>query len=304
MHTSEFDEQELNIVNYVAAAQFTLLFYDYFLTFEWEVSRYWHHGITWPTVLFLANRYGTLLGIVPVVVMYFWTSPAGPRKIQICTGLEVYHEYFITVIQITIGVLLVLRTYALYERNNCVLCFMLVFGMSVLCISIWSTINTDRGPAGDRGSVVALEMGCAYAVAQTEVKGLIIDWSTLSLFDCMIFLLTLYKTLRRHRPAGFNLLTVLMRDGCIYFGVMVISNLSNIFTYAFGTPATRGLFNTTTNIISSLMTSRLMLNIRDPVLAKDASCDSQEPGPSAVQGVFSTYLDSMPARRNAAAEWV
>ncbi|KAJ7214479.1 hypothetical protein GGX14DRAFT_563292 [Mycena pura] len=260
INTSEFEEQQLNIVNYVAAAQFTLLFYDYFLTFEWEVSR--------------------------------------------CTVLEVYHEYFITVIQITIGVMLVLRTYALYERNNRVLCFMLVFGMSVLCISIWSTINTDRGPAGDRGSVVALEMGCAYAVAQTEVKGLIIDWSTLSLFDCMIFLLTLYKTLRRHRPAGLNLLTVLMRDGCIYFGVMVISNLSNIFTYAFGTPATRGLFNTTTNIISSLMTSRLMLNIRDPVLAKDASCDSQDPGQSAVQVVFSTYLESMPARRNAAAEWV
>ena len=33
------------------------------------------------------------------------------------------------------------------------------------------------------------------------------------MFDCMIFLLTLYKTLSRIRPKGLNVLTVFMRDG-------------------------------------------------------------------------------------------
>ncbi|KAJ7429732.1 hypothetical protein B0H11DRAFT_1629598, partial [Mycena galericulata] len=52
-----------------------LLFYNYFLTFEWEISRYWGSKITWPTVLFFLNRYGTLLGNIPAVIQAFWTTP-------------------------------------------------------------------------------------------------------------------------------------------------------------------------------------------------------------------------------------
>ncbi|KAJ7214498.1 hypothetical protein GGX14DRAFT_563314 [Mycena pura] len=60
-------------------------------------------------------------------------------------------------------------------------------------------------------------------------------------------------------------------------------------------PYTRGLFNTTTNVVSSLMISRLIMpNIRNP--AKDLNGDSQDS--SAEQwrvGVFSTYLDDASA---------
>ncbi|KAJ7239725.1 hypothetical protein C8J57DRAFT_1372487 [Mycena rebaudengoi] len=58
-----------------------LLFYDYFLTFEWEVSRYWARpNLSWATILFFLNRYGTLLGNIPVVLQYFWTTPSTPEK--------------------------------------------------------------------------------------------------------------------------------------------------------------------------------------------------------------------------------
>ncbi|KAJ7885483.1 hypothetical protein B0H14DRAFT_2255208, partial [Mycena olivaceomarginata] len=48
-----------------------LLFYDYFLVLDWEISRYWGTPFTWPNILFFANRYGTLLGNIPVVMEYF-----------------------------------------------------------------------------------------------------------------------------------------------------------------------------------------------------------------------------------------
>ncbi|KAJ7214459.1 hypothetical protein GGX14DRAFT_63856 [Mycena pura] len=307
MDTAELEVQsQLALFQYIEATQFTLLCYDYFLTLDWEISRYWRRGITIPTVLFFANRYGTLLGNVPVVMMNFWTAPESPSKGQVCAALDFYHETFIITIQVIIGVMLILRTYALYERNGRILGFMLVFSASIICIGVGSTIYTNhKAPATDQEPVLPLSIGCVSPVTQAESKGLIIAWSAMGLFDCMIFSLTLYKTLSRRRPKGLNLLSLLMRDGCIYFGVMVISNLCNILSFVFGTPYTRGLFNTTTNIISSLMISRLMLNIRDPALAKDVNSDSQDS--SAVQwgvGVFSTQLESMPPRRTMAAEWV
>ncbi|KAJ7238242.1 hypothetical protein C8J57DRAFT_974731, partial [Mycena rebaudengoi] len=54
-----------------------ILFYEYFLTLDWEVSRFWGTAFTftWANMLFFANRYGTLIGNIPVVVQYFWTTP-------------------------------------------------------------------------------------------------------------------------------------------------------------------------------------------------------------------------------------
>ncbi|KAF8217404.1 hypothetical protein K438DRAFT_1557339, partial [Mycena galopus ATCC 62051] len=61
----------------------SILFYDYFLTLDWEISRYWGRSCTWPTALFFANRYGTLLGNIPVVVEYFWSENSSPTKIKV-----------------------------------------------------------------------------------------------------------------------------------------------------------------------------------------------------------------------------
>ncbi|KAJ7214450.1 hypothetical protein GGX14DRAFT_610916 [Mycena pura] len=280
--TSDMDTTELekspNSVGYrphgqrsgTADVHAALLFYDYFLTLEWEVSRYWQRGISWPTVFFFANRYGTLLGNVPVVFLDFWTAPASATKGQ-C---------FIIVIQIIIGVMLIVRTYALYERNNRVLAFMLAFSVGIICIGIVSTLYSDRPSGGDQGSVLPLDIGCGFTVSQAESKSLIVAWSGLGLFDCMIFLLTLYKTLSRIRPKGLNVLTVFMRDGATLPAsppAGIVLKTLPFFYPQLGGPNTRGLFNTTTNVISSVMLSRLMLNIRDPALREQAAMHRTPP---------------------------
>ncbi|KAJ7429736.1 hypothetical protein B0H11DRAFT_2141427 [Mycena galericulata] len=241
-------QTELNSGYYLGAIAFTLLFYDYFLTFEWEISRYWSSGskITWPTVLFFLNRYGSLLGNIPVVIQTFWTTPSTPQK------SASYHQYFLIAIQVLVGALLILRTYALYERNNRVLAFMLVIAGGVIGVCIVRLVQKIQfhclftqilvvevaGPTDARNGC------CGRSI------GLIIAWVALVLFDCIIFFLTFYRALN-HRSTGARLLTVLLRDGSIYFG----------------SDYTRGVAATFANTISSIMISRLMLNLRDPVLS-------------------------------------
>ncbi|KAJ7202244.1 hypothetical protein C8J57DRAFT_1410404 [Mycena rebaudengoi] len=263
MNTPEI-QTELNSSYSLAAAAFTLLFYDYFLTFEWEVSRYWARpNLSWATIFFFLNRYGTLLGNIPVVMQYFWTTPSTPEKTARCILLESYHAYFILVIQMIVGVMLILRTYALYERNNRILALMLVFGVAVVCVCLGTILFSAKG-AG-LGGDLELYIGCNYAITARQSMSPIIAWSSMALFDCLIFFLTLYKSFGRH-STEFNLFGVLLRDGSIYFGVIVILNLSNILTFVFGGDYTRGVATTLTNIVSSLMISRLMLNLRDPSL--------------------------------------
>ncbi|KAJ6527158.1 hypothetical protein B0H19DRAFT_1385540 [Mycena capillaripes] len=266
------------------AGDAALLFYDYFLTFEWEVSRYWARpNLSWATIFFFLNRYGTLLGNIPVVIQYFWTTPSTPQKTAmygLCILLESYHPYLILVIQMIVGVMLILRTYALYKRSNRILAFMLVFGVTVACVCLGTTLFSNKGAglSGDLG----LYIGCTYAITARQSMSPIIAWSAMALFDCMIFSLTLYKAFGWHLT-GLNLFTVLLRDGSIYFGVIVILNLSNILTFVLGGDYTRGVATTLTNIVSSLMISRLMLNLRDPSLATNPEAEGV--------GEFSTHLN-------------
>ncbi|KAF7350155.1 hypothetical protein MVEN_01318000 [Mycena venus] len=181
--------------------------------------------------------------------------------------------------QINIGVMLILRTYALYERNLRVLTLMLVFGACVLGACIWGTIFSEKKIGIWPSPNLKFDIGCTHNIALEQNTGLIIAWASLGIFDAFIFSLTLYRALRRRHLTDVHLLNVLLRDGSLYFGIMLGATISNILTFIYGGPYTRGAATTFTNIISSIMISRLMLNIRDLALREGE------------EGVFSTYMD-------------
>ncbi|KAJ7917202.1 hypothetical protein B0H13DRAFT_1608528, partial [Mycena leptocephala] len=248
---------------YLNLVSFTVLFCEYFQHLDSEVSRYWGLHFTWPNILFFANRYGTLLGNIPVVMEYFWSKNSSPEKIRVSVPLA----------------MLVLRTYALYERSKRVLAMMLTVVVGAVAVGLWSVLT---GMSVDESTDLPVYFGCNHPISREHGLSLAASWAGVAVFDCMIFLLTLYKVFSRRRQNGPELLTVLLRDGkeifaapdlpnglpgSIYFGVMVVSNVSNILMFILGTPYTRGIATSFTNIISSVMISRLMLNLRDPALS-------------------------------------
>ncbi|KAF8172972.1 hypothetical protein K438DRAFT_171476 [Mycena galopus ATCC 62051] len=166
------------------------------------------------------------------------------------------------VTQVLIGVMLILRTYALYERSKYVLVLMLAVAAGTVGVGIWSVIMSTSDD-----SIDDLYTGCNFKTSRAEANSLAVAWASLTVLDSTIFLLTLYKVFRRHRSNGLDLSTVILRDGSLYFGVMVVSNLANILTLVIdNNPYSRDSATTFTNLISSIMISRLMLNMRDPAL--------------------------------------
>ncbi|KAJ7331372.1 hypothetical protein DFH08DRAFT_881467 [Mycena albidolilacea] len=273
-------QSQVNSNIYFNLISFTALFYEYFLTLSLEILRYWGTPLKLPTILFFANRYGTLFGTIPVVIQNFWTTESSPQKIRICQHLETYHQYFIIVTQILIGLMLLLRTYALYERSKRVLALMVFVAVASIAVAIWSVFT---GKAGDSSQNLHLYVGCAYGFTKAQGISLATAWAGSGVFDFMVFVLTLRKGLGVD-SRDINLLSVLLRDGSVYFGVMAMSNLSNILTFVLGSPYTRGIVTTFTNIISSLMISRLMLNLRDPSLVHSMS-EGISDGTSAATGL-------------------
>ncbi|KAI6138434.1 hypothetical protein EDD17DRAFT_394072 [Pisolithus thermaeus] len=93
-----------------------------------------------------------------------------------------------------------------------------------------------------------------------------IAWSGQMAFDAIVFVLTLWRTLRVGRSGNRTLLDVLIRDGVLYFGLMTGANVANITAFLSFTgrqSSAKSLVAGFTNVISSIMISRLMLDLHD-----------------------------------------
>ncbi|KAH9887022.1 hypothetical protein C8Q73DRAFT_795045 [Cubamyces lactineus] len=264
---------ESNHVNRVfAAIAFGILWYDFVLTLPLEVERYWKGGRSWASVFFFLNRYMSVLSHIPVVVEFFLAMPepaAGRHRVTYddrrCRKLQLYHQILAALTQCIVGVLLMLRTYALYNRSRKV-----VYLLTSICtlggaVSVWAIVSV-RGLHVSSFQDVAIYTGCDLTLTEKQGYYLAAAWSSILVFDATIFVLTLVQALRVGRTWSHSLFYVMLRDGTIYFGMLVICYLSNILTYILAEPVYKGVSTTMTNVISSTLITRLMLNIRDPKL--------------------------------------
>ncbi|KAK6984894.1 hypothetical protein R3P38DRAFT_3103492 [Favolaschia claudopus] len=280
---------------YLNLISFSLLYYEYFITINLEVSRYWGLKPTTPTVLFFLNRYGMLLGTVPVIVQYFWAAESTPQKLAICRVFHDYHQWFAVISQVIIGVMLIFRTYALYERNRRILGLMIFVAAGVIGVGAWAVVAGPTPKPGDEVAQLALYSGCSTGVSSSQAVGLAAAWAGMGVFDCTIFILTLYRALSRNRVRGLDLVAG-ATSRCLLLSVILLVNLSNILTFLV---YSRGVLTTFANVISSVMITRLMFNLRDPSLSSMSGRRTRT-GTSltltnANEGIFSTYLGSTAA---------
>ncbi|KAF9534349.1 hypothetical protein CPB83DRAFT_844092 [Crepidotus variabilis] len=245
----------------VSAAAILLLYYDYALTFSDEVERFWipKRRITIASALFYTNRYLSLLGHLPNIVEYFWTSN-DPKRLSICKNLILSHNYITVVIQVVVAALLFVRTNALYARNRYIL---YVLGITATAVTAYGGWAVFSAPNRTYLPSDLLENGCFLPISKETATRFANAWTAMLSFDVLVFILTLYKAVTTKRVGPFSVLDLLIRDGSLYFGIIVVACISVIVSFHISPEYLKGLTATLTNILSSVMVSRLMLNLRE-----------------------------------------
>ncbi|KAJ7480776.1 hypothetical protein FB451DRAFT_1238409 [Mycena latifolia] len=266
-------QSALVISRFLIIVPFTILVYEYLLTLEREASRFWGKRLTWGSAFFYLNRYSSLLGTVPIVFQYYSTT-TDPAKLPMCRTLREYHQYFALISQLLVGLMLIIRTYALYERNKTVLAFTIFVTLAAFCFAVWVLLT---GNDVDTLSAEEAAFGCPMGTPHGKSLRIAAAWSGMLVFDVMIFGLTLFKALRHRGSARGGLISVLLRDGSVYFALMIISNAANVATYTMGGPFIRGSATTVTNVASSVMISRLMFNLGDTRGTRAETYATREP---------------------------
>ncbi|KAF9445267.1 hypothetical protein P691DRAFT_735258 [Macrolepiota fuliginosa MF-IS2] len=279
---------------YFQLAAFVMLVYDHLLTFGQEVERVWKQRLSAASVLFLVNRYATILQFVALLDAFHNPHWAG----QVCNR-SVLFEGSSTVALVAVGqLIMILRVFALYERSMRVLVFLMTLWLLQIVISAVGL---------QTGFPVPLPTGLAGCILTGTSPLFPSLWIAPLFTDSAVFFLTLYRTkrylsnnrnlsspyasfpfrlkipilpsTRSYRATGLSLnapvetirlmsevasrtITILVRDGALYFLLIFLANLMNALIYFLAAPDLKAIGASFSQLITCTMISRLVLNLR------------------------------------------
>ncbi|OCH85426.1 hypothetical protein OBBRIDRAFT_739885, partial [Obba rivulosa] len=224
-----------------------ILWYDYCITFFLEVDAFWRRfSLSWVSALFVINRYVSLFSIMSLMLQYF-----GDLSEHVSQNQCMYMWHLLTALVglCFFSLLLTIRTFALYNRNKWICALLFAVGMAAIAISVWivvsdmTFVNTPKPDLPGRGCNT-------LNFAQQYFAG---AWAGGLVFDTLVFALTTFRVIHSAITRRSNLYRLMLRDGTLYYGVMVITQAVNITV----------ILVRTLNTISSVLIARLMLNLRD-----------------------------------------
>ncbi|KAJ6628891.1 hypothetical protein B0H10DRAFT_1940255 [Mycena sp. CBHHK59/15] len=241
-------------------ANYALYIYDHLLTLSDEVDKIWTQPFTLASLLFYINR-------------------SLSYKSSLTLGLAFYEtSWSISVTLSVIGISL----------TTILRCERYVKFPGAATLSLITIAECVPLPPGFSGCVLT---------GNNAWFG--VFWAAPIVTDTCIFVLTLWRTIRyQSRHGKMNAMTILLRDGILYFLVIFSVNLLNCLIYFLSPPDLKALGASFSQIMTAIMISRLQLNLRhgsrsapSTVLAPMRfGARSTSHAPTTLHGSTSTYI--------------
>ncbi|KAG2152631.1 uncharacterized protein EDB93DRAFT_256183 [Suillus bovinus] len=181
-----------------------------------------------------------------------------------CSKYVSTRQLFIFFQQFIVCVILIIRTYALYNRSK-----RLIIWLTIVLVVLAAGASAGSFGQYARNITSSPGFGCfeTYTAKASDRLGL--AWLAILAFELLIFVLTVYRTCksrglpRLRQVTKRNILDVMFHDGAMYFAAMTVCNIPNITMYYSGSGVVRGSLGlaTFTSCMSVTLISRLMLNL-------------------------------------------
>ncbi|KAL4244468.1 hypothetical protein ABKN59_008683 [Abortiporus biennis] len=258
---------QIRLHSYLHLAGIVILYYDYLVTFSDEFNYMWFQGKRIPWFFFI-NRYFSILVDLSLGAAQLITY----NSIEKCITIHAISQTCLVIAQTIVSVVLLMRTYVLYNRSWKILAFILVISSGLLAVCIWALVTRKTGL---RSSDTNSQIGCVIVETTSSELHIAGAWDALMAFDIMIFITIVVKTytqrdvFRREGGRLKNLLQLVFRDGVIYFIVMAVANTANMVTFYTLPPVLKSCLARVTSSISVTLVSRLILNLRIRAVERD-----------------------------------
>ncbi|EKM76022.1 hypothetical protein AGABI1DRAFT_109104 [Agaricus bisporus var. burnettii JB137-S8] len=234
LHLYDFLDKYTFAGKYFQIAAFVMLAYDHLITLGQEVERIWERPKSAASLLFLLNRYATLIQFIIIVV----------------AGACAYE-------------LVAFNDPSWRGEGICTVALVAV-GQGQIIISIVGLKD---------GFAVPLPpglVGCILTGSNTLFPSV---WIAPLVTDSFIFLLTIYRTKENIRTLFTSVsngatsvtdraVTILLRDGLMYYFLIFLANLMNCLIYFIAEPDIKPIGASFSQLLTCTVISRLVLNLR------------------------------------------
>ncbi|KAI0631851.1 hypothetical protein C8Q77DRAFT_1228907 [Trametes polyzona] len=257
-------------------AEATLIFSEYLITFDSEVQLIWRRKVTGASVLFFLNRY-IMLFQNAITIASYWSIPDLVRlnpSMRQCVALG-WMDIVLNLLPYFIwNAFSTLRVYALCGREWRLALVVCVLMMGPIVANAYNipTQKPDNLPPPyncqvDNAVTVALHTKCVVLVLGSRIS--------LIVGDSLVLAVTWWKTYRLKKAADAahiktSLVELLLRDGTIYFGTMLVLNVLHI---AINFVEQVSFMGDIADVLTSILVSRFIMNLRD-IDGKDIGLDS------------------------------
>ncbi|KAJ7149553.1 hypothetical protein C8R46DRAFT_1358649 [Mycena filopes] len=266
---------------------FVILLYDHILTLDSEIKFIWkrkfHFGAYW----FLAIRYISLACSITITSFYF-----GNLSTKVCEKMERVLEVLLMVQESFVETTLSLRVLAMYGLNPWVGAPMGILGAVTAGLGLWTMIEygapqmvTSPGLPGCHTvipiSTARLLAGVweAQRVFLALLRGKTDSIPSRVALDTLVFGLTVWRAYTDRSAASMikgSLIQRMMRDGAMYFGIIVLANVADVLTIYLGDDIISGILSWWTTSLSVTLVSRLNLNLVEAGIGNSEQDSEQE----------------------------
>ncbi|TCD62758.1 hypothetical protein EIP91_006430 [Steccherinum ochraceum] len=279
-------ELEIIAANYTHIAVAAVFLYDTLLTLPKEIDQIWLSKFSGATILYFVNRYCLLAQKILIFMQLFpWGSinvrlaftMATDSSFHSCTAISWTNEILLVATFLVIALFFSLRIYAIRDRNLSEAVAVLALGCVLPALGLYQqatiSLTVVRVPIlgfvlCDEKSTISFDIYSRLATAGRV---------TITVSDLLVLILTLIKTFKIRRLAAEHdlrtpLVTLLLRDGSLYFAAIFTFNLLDIVLLQVGA---FGAVADVVTTFSVILIARFILNLRTVHRRGDDSISSR-----------------------------
>jgi len=244
--------------NSMILAALSLVAYDHIITFQDEVELMWKSSIHTTNVIYLWNRYFTLLALLIDASVMLSPYKSDAACIRYFNTEAVYS----TLILATVDFILVLRVWILYSKARWLLYVLVpMIGLEILTMALVShyTIYTTK-----------VFWPLSWPLTGCYPLGFVPRYFTFYSLPVLVvsstmFGLTVYKcgkTLLTHGRAQMPIYNLFLRDGVFWFVAIFITFIPEVVIWAAARQSLAELMIAPGLAVTSIIGSRVLLNIK------------------------------------------
>lgn len=283
------------VTSYATTSSMVLLLHEFLSSFSQEVELVWFSPWSPPKIVYLVNRYSSILMALVYLLCLFFGAHTSARC-ELLGALNGWQSWISTsLVQLVLQIWL----YALYNHNRRPL-----YVVNVVYVLLVLAVLVTVMPFGGRIRFIMSDPICVQAIAPVSgdrndslnvkvdldsttkfpvwMLCIVLTWAMFTVFLLVLIAYKVWRTFRQQVLAraldeeGGGLAYILVRDSLCYGGVIFLVALTNVVMTIFTPTALYQVGYGFNVVLPCILSSRILLNLREWEKYREDRVDVQD----------------------------